>query len=96
MHSFYFNFPKDHIGNLPDPGEDSHRWTKGDSAEETEAAIKLFVDTVVKGISDEDMANLPAHQREQLDLKYSPLKIPFWRITKRLKKDVMQGNKSAL
>ncbi|MCR5033952.1 MAG: hypothetical protein K6B42_00850, partial [Clostridia bacterium] len=66
MHSFYFNFPKDHIGNLPDPGEDSHRWTKGDSAEETEAAIKLFVDTVVKGISDEDMANLPAHQREQL------------------------------
>ncbi len=80
---YYYNFPMEHVGKLPEPGGDLHKWTKGDSADEAEAAIKLFVDTVVKGISDEEMASLPAHQREQIERLLAPPKIQWQHILRK-------------
>lgn len=80
---YYYNFPMEYIWTLPDPDWDSHRWSKSDSADDIEAATKLFVDMVVRGISDEDMAKLPAYQREQLEKMLAPPKIQWQRILRK-------------
>ena len=56
---------------------DDHDWTENDLPEEVEASIKIFVENVARGISEEDRGMLPAHQRELIERILGPPKIKW-------------------
>jgi len=74
---YYYNIPKNMVGVIEVSRIDSHEWTINDSPEDIEAAIKVFVENSVQGISDEDRGKLPAYQREFIQRILAPPKIQW-------------------
>lgn len=82
--TYYYRYiPEDIVQVVEVMRKDAHDWTENDSAEDIEAAIRLFVEESVKDISDEDLAKLPAHQRELIRKLLSPPKIKWQNVLKK-------------
>ena len=80
---YYHLIPQDMVKVIKIGRLDSHDWTENDMPDEIEAAIRLFVENAVRGISDEDRGRLPAHQRELIQRILAPPKIKWQNVLRK-------------